>query len=111
MNHAKRLRRALLLSALSVPFIVFAVLYMAFAIPGDGVQTTTESLVAFISLTTGAALFAVGWLAWLFSMVRTAVKAMVGGARALVRKLLRKLQLIRRSSAHEREGQPSWRKP
>ena len=65
MNHRKYLRRALTLTALSIPFIMFAFSYMAFLVPADGLQTVLESLIAFTTLTVGVALFAAGWLVWL----------------------------------------------
>ena len=72
MNHRKYLRRALTLTAPSIPFIMFAFAYMAFAIPADGLQTVLESLIAFTTLTVGVALFAAGWLVWLCALAGSA---------------------------------------
>lgn len=92
MNHRKYLRRALTLTALSIPFIMFAFAYMAFAIPADGLQTVLESLIAFTTLTVGVALFAAGWLVWLCALAGAALRHLGGKARTRLLPLLHKIQ-------------------
>lgn len=75
MNHRKYLRRALTLTALSIPFIMFAFAYMAFT-----------------TLTVGVALFAAGWLVWLCALAGSALRHLGGKARTRLLPLLHKIQ-------------------
>ena len=95
MNHRKYLRRALTLTALSIPFILFAFAYMAFAIPADGLQTVGESLTAFIPLAMGVVMLVGGWIAWLCILTGNALKTMSKGAHSRMLPLLHKVQLKR----------------
>lgn len=106
MNHRKYLRRALTLTVLSIPFILFAFAYMAFAIPADGLQTVGESLIAFIPLAAGVAMLAAGWIALLCALTVSGLKTIAGWTHARMLQLLHKIQLKHRtSSSRTKDGQ------